>query len=248
MNDTGEYVNIMEAARRCGLSDKTIRRAVAAHKLPVQRPKPNVVLIAVTDLEAWHNLKADATEQRLADLEQRIAECQKDYLALMERTIAFQDNLTIAQETEKYNTVQQLHQMMEVIKIQDEHIAALERQVQALTEQLGQVTGHEQPDLPGQPLKPLAEVMHLNQFADLHGMGHNESEQLWKRGFIKGQREPKQGRKRGLILIDSEGMRDFWVQFHDRLDFRACDHCPHQDNSLDKGKLRRVTLVKHNEE
>lgn len=194
MQQTQEYINIMEAARRCKISDKTVRRAIAAQKLPAQRPKPNVVLISVADLEAWHDLKTDTTDRRIATLEQQVQ--------------------------------------------------ALETQVQQLTKLVGQLSRQEifQPDMPGQPLKPLADVMHLNQFADLHGMSHNESEQLWKRGFIKGQREPKQGRKRGLIVIDSEGMRDFWVQFHDRPDFTACDHCPHQDNSLDKSKLRRVTL------
>lgn len=251
MNENEEYVNIMEAARRCKISDKTVRRAIAAQKLKVHRPKANVALIAVADLEAWHDLKTDPTDRRIAEVETRIAECHRDYLELMKRTIGFHDNLTIIIETEKYNTIQQLHKMMEVIKTQDEHIEALERQVRTLTEQLGQLTGQEipQPDMPGQPLEPLADVMPLNQFADLHGMAHNESEQLWKRGFIKGQRESKQGRKRGSILIDSEGMHDFWVQFHDRPDFRACDHCPHnQDNSLDKSRLKRIVLVKHNEE
>lgn len=198
MNENEEYVNIMEAARRCKTSDKTVRRAIAAHKLPAQRPKPNVVLIAVSDLEVWHDLKTDTTDRRIATLEQQVQ--------------------------------------------------TLERQVQQLAKLVGQLSRQDtnKPDKPGQPLEPLAEVMHLNRFADLHGVSRNEAEGLWKTGFIKGQREP--GKRRGSILIHSEGMCDFWVQFHDRPDFRACDHCPHnQDSSLDRGKLKRIVLVKHDE-
>ena len=42
-----EYVNIMEAARRCGVSDKTIRRWIHAEKLRARFPQPNRCEIAV---------------------------------------------------------------------------------------------------------------------------------------------------------------------------------------------------------
>jgi transposase len=38
---TVEYVNIMEAAQRCGISDKTIRRWIHAGKLPARFPLVN---------------------------------------------------------------------------------------------------------------------------------------------------------------------------------------------------------------
>ena len=200
MDKQAEYINIMEAARRCGLSDKTIRRAIASHKLPAERLKSNVVRIAVSDLQAWRELSTDARDRRIADLETRMQ--------------------------------------------------SLEQQVQQLTELVGQLSRQEifQPDMPGQPLKPLAEVMHLNQFADMHGMSRNEAERQWSMGLIAGQREPGKGRRKGQIIIEAAGMREFWGQFHNHPGFIKCDYCPHnQDISLDRSKLRRVTLVKHEE-
>ncbi len=37
------YVSIQEAARRCGVSDKTIQRAIRAGDLPAQYPKKTSV-------------------------------------------------------------------------------------------------------------------------------------------------------------------------------------------------------------
>ena len=48
-----EYVTIVEAARRCGVSDKTIRRAIHKGLLPARFPKPNRSEIAVSDLERF---------------------------------------------------------------------------------------------------------------------------------------------------------------------------------------------------
>jgi excisionase family DNA binding protein len=48
-----EYVNIMEAARRCQVSDKTVRRWIHAHKLPARFPHPNHCEIALGDLEPF---------------------------------------------------------------------------------------------------------------------------------------------------------------------------------------------------
>src|SRR5450631_4303090 len=51
--NTVEYVNIMEAARRCQVSDKTIRRWIHAGKLRARSPQPNRCEIAVLDLEPF---------------------------------------------------------------------------------------------------------------------------------------------------------------------------------------------------
>jgi len=77
-----EYVNIMEAARRCGVSDKTIRRAIHAGKLPARFLKSNQCEIAVSDLETFKPGGASghvqtATECRLADLEERIEHLER---------------------------------------------------------------------------------------------------------------------------------------------------------------------------
>jgi excisionase family DNA binding protein len=46
-----EHVNILEAARLCGVSDKTIRRAIHKGLLPARFPKPNHCEIAIADLK-----------------------------------------------------------------------------------------------------------------------------------------------------------------------------------------------------
>lgn len=77
-----EYVNIMEAARRCGVSDKTIRRAIHAKKLPARFLKSNRCEIAVSDLETFKpggvpGHVQTATERRLAALEERVQQLER---------------------------------------------------------------------------------------------------------------------------------------------------------------------------
>lgn len=69
-----EYVTVVEGARRLGISEKTIRRAIHAGKLPARYPHKNRCEIAVSDLEAWRHPPAepDATDRRLAEVETRL--------------------------------------------------------------------------------------------------------------------------------------------------------------------------------
>jgi excisionase family DNA binding protein len=74
-----EYVNIMEAARRSGVSDKTIRRAIHTGKLSARFPKRNRCEIALSDLEQFRpghvpGQGSTQLEQRVAELEQRVQE------------------------------------------------------------------------------------------------------------------------------------------------------------------------------
>ncbi len=73
---TTEYVNIMEAARRCGVSDKTIRRWIHAKKLPAHFPLSNRCEIAVSDLAPF--LPGHLSRPREDELERRVTilECQ----------------------------------------------------------------------------------------------------------------------------------------------------------------------------
>jgi predicted site-specific integrase-resolvase len=73
---TAEYVNIMEAARRCDVSDKTNRRWIHAQKLRVQFPQPNRCEIAISDLEPF--LPGYLPGKGRESLEDRVAalECQ----------------------------------------------------------------------------------------------------------------------------------------------------------------------------
>lgn len=77
---TAEYVNIMEAARRCGVSDKTIRRWIHAQKLRAHFPQPNRCEIAVSDLEPF--LPGHVPGQGEEPLEKRVAALERQVQAL----------------------------------------------------------------------------------------------------------------------------------------------------------------------
>ncbi|SRR6266571_749997 len=71
-----EYVTIAEGARRVGLSDKTIRRAIHDGKLAAHYPQPNKAEVAITDLLSWHatlHIRPGETQDRLSALESQIA-------------------------------------------------------------------------------------------------------------------------------------------------------------------------------
>jgi excisionase family DNA binding protein len=81
---TAEYVNIMEAARRCGVSDKTIRRWIHAQKLRAYFPQPNRCEIAVSDLEPL--LPGHLSGQGKEPLEDRVATLERQ-VQVLERQI-----------------------------------------------------------------------------------------------------------------------------------------------------------------
>src|SRR5260370_14271733 len=68
-----EYVSIQEAARRCGVSGKTIHRSIQAGKLPAQYPKPNQCKIAISALETFRQGQVSGHTPSPADLESRTA-------------------------------------------------------------------------------------------------------------------------------------------------------------------------------
>lgn len=72
-----EYVTITEAARRCGVSSKTIQRAIQAGKLVAHYPQPNRCEIEVAALDTFllGQLSGHvqvAPQDRLTELEQRV--------------------------------------------------------------------------------------------------------------------------------------------------------------------------------
>ena len=72
-----EYVNIMQAARHLGVSDKTVRRWIHSGKLSARFPQPNRCEIEVSHLEGFmpghlSGHTAEALENRVAELEQRV--------------------------------------------------------------------------------------------------------------------------------------------------------------------------------
>src|SRR3954465_14560784 len=72
-----EYVTIVEAARRVGMSDKTVRRAIHSGKLAARYPHPNKAEVSITDLLSWHatlHVRPGETQDRLTMLEQEMNE------------------------------------------------------------------------------------------------------------------------------------------------------------------------------
>jgi len=79
-----EYVTVMEAARRCGVSDKTIRRAIHKGTLPARSPQSNRSEIAVSDLERFAP-GLESPESRIAALERRVQVLEQQVLDLLNR-------------------------------------------------------------------------------------------------------------------------------------------------------------------
>ena len=76
-----EHITILEAARRCGVSDKTIQRAIRQGLLPARYPQPNRCEIAVSDLKRIKlgQVSGHPTaplEIRIAELEQRVIDLE----------------------------------------------------------------------------------------------------------------------------------------------------------------------------
>ncbi len=77
-----EYVTITEAARRCGVSSKTIQRAIQAGTLVVRYPHPNRGEIDVSTLAPLLHGQVSGhvqttPEDRLAELEQRVQHLER---------------------------------------------------------------------------------------------------------------------------------------------------------------------------
>ena len=102
----GEYVSIQEAARRCGVSGKTIQRAIQAGKLPAQYPKPNQCQIAISDLERFRpgqvsGQTTDLLESRIIGMEERIEQLEHLVAALLSKQEAQKDASELRTEQAK---------------------------------------------------------------------------------------------------------------------------------------------------
>jgi len=85
-----EYVSIQEAAHRCGVSSKTIQRAIQANKLVARYPKPNRCEIALSDLEAFRpghlsGQPTESVETRISALEERLEHLEQQVADLLSR-------------------------------------------------------------------------------------------------------------------------------------------------------------------
>jgi excisionase family DNA binding protein len=99
------HVTIQQAARRCGVSDKTIQRAIRAGTLPARYPQSNRCEIAISDLDTFlpghvqTATKRHLTEQvsghvqaemqqRVAALEQRVGQLEHLVAQLLDGPVA----------------------------------------------------------------------------------------------------------------------------------------------------------------
>ena len=85
-----EYISIQRAAQLCGVSDKTIQRAIRAGKLPAEYPQPNCCKIALSDLEVFRpghvsGHIAESLESRVAELEERFQQFERQLCDLLSR-------------------------------------------------------------------------------------------------------------------------------------------------------------------
>ena len=76
-----QYITITEAARRCGVSTKTIQRAIRADTLKATYPHKNRAMIAIDDLETYRSSLSGQSAQ--AELEQRVTSLEQQLRVLL---------------------------------------------------------------------------------------------------------------------------------------------------------------------
>ncbi|SRR6266566_7336120 len=192
-----EYVNIQEAARRCGVSGKTIQRAIQASKLPAQYPKPNQCKIAISALETFRSGQVSGQAPNPADLECRIVELERR-LSEMERL------------------VEQLQRERQDILLE------MKRRVGTTKPRSSQSRPSTENTLLSEGLVLLQAFVALHTVSSNDAEKRWKAGFI----HVVKQPEAG-GKRRQIIALDEQGRRDFWVQFHATPGFRSCDQCPH---------------------
>ena len=104
-----EYVNIMEAARRCQVSDKTIRRWIRAEKLQAHFPQPNRSEIAISDLEPFlpghlSGYGQETLEAQVVALEQRVQKLEQQVQQMLTKSTPSRASLSASQRPRERTT------------------------------------------------------------------------------------------------------------------------------------------------
>ncbi len=192
-----EYVSIQEAARRYGVSGKTIQRAVQAGKLPAQYPKPNRCAIAISDLETFrpgqvsgHAPNPTALESRIGALERRLSE--------MERL------------------VEQLQRERRDVQLETKRRTGATKPL----------VSRSRPSTEGMPLPEGRVLLHEFVALHAVSSNEADKRWKAGFIYVVKQPEAG-GKRRQTISLDEQGRHDFWVQFHATPGFRSCDQCPH---------------------
>jgi hypothetical protein len=192
-----EYVSIQDAARRCGVSGKTIQRAIQAGKLPAQYPKPNQCQIAISDLHRFRPGQVSGHSPKPAELESRIAVLERRF-SEMERLVEQlqHERQDILLETKRRTGATKPHAPRSRPSTEDIPIPEGLVHLQAFVA-LHTVSSNEAEK------RWKAGFIHVVKQPEAGGKRHQ------------------------IIALDEQGRHDFWVQFHATAGFRPCDQCPH---------------------
>jgi hypothetical protein len=116
---------------------------------------------------------------------------------------------------------QSINKLEDQLRQEQETIAALQRP---------QERTRKAKDAPGSAEDLLPEgLITWRSFADLHHVSQTTTASHIANGFIKVERGKwKAGRVYVKEALDTQGRRDFWVQFHSTSSFLSCDDCPHE--------------------
>ncbi len=193
----GENVSIQEAARRCGVSGKTIQRAIQAGKLVAHYPKPNRCAISISDLETFrsghlsgHATNAASLESRITELERRLSEIEP----LVEQWQHKQQDILLEtkRRTGATKPLASRPRPSTVDTLLPEGLVLLQAFVT-----LHAVSSNEA------DRRWKAGFIHIVKLPKV------------------------KDKQRQIITLDEQGRHDFWVQFHTTPGFRSCDQCPH---------------------
>jgi excisionase family DNA binding protein len=192
-----EYVSIQEAARRCGVSGKTIQRAIQAGKLPAQYPKPNQCKIAISALETFRPRQVSGHAPNPADLESRIA--------VLEYRL-----------TEMERLVEQLQRERQGVQLETTRKADTTKPR----------ASRPRPPTQSMPLPEGLVLLQAFISLHAVSSNEAEKRWKAGFIHVVKQLETG-GKRRQTIALDEQGRHDFWVQFHTTNGFRSCDQCPH---------------------
>jgi excisionase family DNA binding protein len=193
----GEYVSIQEAARRCGVSGKTIQRAIQAGKLPAQYPKPNQCKIAISALETFRPGLVSGHTPNAADLESR--------MAALEHRFSEMERLVEQLQREQQDILQETKGRAGATK-------SRASRPRPSTEDISLPEG----------LVPLQEFVALHTVSS-----NEAEQRWKAGFIHVVKQPGAGGKRRQTIALDEQGRHDFWVQFHATAGFRSCDQCPH---------------------
>jgi uncharacterized coiled-coil protein SlyX len=197
MVEEEEYVNIPEAARRCGVSGKTIQRAIQAGKLPALYPKPNQCQIAVSALKTFRPGQVSGQNPNPEDLESRMAalECR---LAEMERLV---EQLLCERQDALHET---------------------KRRTGTIKPRASRSRPSTEDTLFPEGLVLLQAFVAPHTVSSNEAEKRWKAGFIH---VVKQPEAGK--KRRQIIALDAQGCHDFWVQFHAAPGFRSCDQCPH---------------------